>query len=277
MPMRIGKASIGLILAAGACLAVLLAAPATAQESSAMKQVGMVRTGAGTFTMDVEGADLRTVLKAVAEFSGRNIVVGKDVKASVHVSLRNVAWEDALRQILRSNGLDYVEEGGILRVDDALRLNSEANEREAAHAKQQELVPLETTIIKLNYANASELGTALSSSMSRRGQMQVDRRTNSLIVTDLPNNLETVTKMAQALDSTTPQIEITAKLVDVDAEALRGLGIEWNVGPATPEFWAGIDDPANPGQKILPGGGALHNGNHTVNAAGEHNTPVSDP
>src|SRR5207249_2263173 len=204
---------IGLILAAGACLAVLLAAPATAQESSAMKQVGMVRTGAGTFTMDVEGADLRTVLKAVAEFSGRNIVVGKDVKASVHVSLRNVAWEDALRQILRSNGLDYVEEGGILRVDDALRLNSEANEREAAHAKQQELVPL----------------------------------------------------------------EITAKLVDVDAEALRGLGIEWNVGPATPEFWAGIDDPANPGQKILPGGGALHNGNHTVNAAGEHNTPVSDP
>ena len=98
--MRIGKASIGLILAAGACLAVLLAAPATAQESSAMKQVGMVRTGAGTFTMDVEGADLRTVLKAVAEFSGRNIVVGKDVKASVHVSLRNVAWEDALRQMI---------------------------------------------------------------------------------------------------------------------------------------------------------------------------------
>ena len=96
--MRIGKASIGLILATGVCLAALLAHPAAAQESTAMKQVGMVRTGAGTFTMDVEGADIRTVLKAISEFSGRNIVIGKDVKASVKVSLRNVGWQDALRR-----------------------------------------------------------------------------------------------------------------------------------------------------------------------------------
>jgi type IV pilus assembly protein PilQ len=225
--MRIGKASIGLILATGVCLAVLLAHPAAAQESTAMKQVGMVRTGAGTFTMDVEGADIRTVLKAIAEFSGRNIVIGKDVKATVKVSLRNVGWQEALRQILRSNGLDYVDEGGILRVDEAGRLNSEAVEREAARAKQQELIALETSIIRLNYANANELGAALQSSITRRGQIQVDKRTNSLIVTDLPSNIETVTRMAQALDSTTPQIEITAKLVDVDVEALRGLGVNW--------------------------------------------------
>src|SRR5881394_3838496 len=124
--MRVAKASFGLVLAAGMCLAVLIAHPAAAQESSAMKQVGMVRTGAGTFTMDVEGADIRTVLHAIAEFSGKNIVIGKDVKATVRVSLRNVDWEQALRQILRSNGLDFVEEGGILRVDDATRLNAEA-------------------------------------------------------------------------------------------------------------------------------------------------------
>jgi type IV pilus assembly protein PilQ len=225
--MRIGKASIGLILATGVCLVALLAHPAAAQESTAMKQVGMVRTGAGTFTMDVEGADIRTVLKAISEFSGRNIILGKDVKATVKVSLRNVGWQDALRQVLRSNGLDYVEEGGILRVDEATKLNAEAVDREAARAKQAELVALETTIIKLNYANATELSAALQSSLSRRGQIQVDRRTNSLIVSDLPTNLETVGRMAQALDSTTPQIEITAKLVDVDAEALRGLGVNW--------------------------------------------------
>src|SRR5512134_1966754 len=122
--MRIGKASIGLILATGVCLAVLLAQPAAAQESTAMKQVGMVRTGAGTFTMDVEGADIRTVLKAISEFSGRNIIIGKDVRATVKVSLRNVGWQEALRQVLRSNGLDYVEEGGILRVDEASKLNA---------------------------------------------------------------------------------------------------------------------------------------------------------
>ena len=275
--MRIGKASLGLILGVGGCLAVLLAQPAGAQQSTAMRQLGVQRTGAGTFTMDVEGADIQTVLRAVSEFSGRNIVLGKDVHATVKVSLHNVAWEDALRTILRSNGLDYADEGGIIRVDEAGKMHAEALDRESARAKQLELVPLETAIIKLNYANAGELNGALQSSVSRRGQIQVDKRTNSLIVTDLPGNIETVTKMAQTLDSTTPQIEITAKLVDVDAEALRGMGIEWNVAPATPEFWTGVDDPLNPGKKVLPGGGPIHNNDYTINAAGEHNTAIADP
>lgn len=267
----------GLILALGGCLAMLVAQPVTAQESTVMKQVGMVRTGAGTFTMDVEGADIRTVLRAIAEFSGRNIVPGKDVKGTVKVSLRNVTWQDALRTILRTNALDYTEEGGIMRVDDAVRLNAESLDRETARAKQLELIPVETAIIKLNYANAAELGTSLQSAISRRGQIQVDKRTNSLIISDLPGNIETVTRMAEALDSETPQIEITAKLVDVDTEALRGLGIEWNVGPNTPEFWNGVDDPLNPGTKVLPGGGPIHNNDYTANVAGEHNTAIANP
>src|SRR5262249_20202510 len=146
-----------------------------------------------------------------------------------------------------------------------------------ARAKQQELVALETSIIKLNYANASELITALQSSVSRRGNIQVDRRTNSLIVSDLPTNLESIARMAQALDSTTPQIEITGKLVDVDTEALRDIGIEWNIAPVTPEFWNGIDDPLNPGTKILPGGGPIHNSDYSANIAAEHNTGIGDP
>jgi len=265
------------MLGVGGCLAVLLAPPVGAQQSNAMKQLGVQRTGASTFTMDVEGADIQTVLRAISEFSGRNIVLGKDVHAIVKVSLHNVAWEDALRTILRSNGLDYADEGGIIRVDEAGKMHAEALDRESARAKQLELVPLETAIIKLNYANAVELNGALQSSVSRRGQIQVDKRTNSLIVTDLPGNIETVTKMAQTLDSTTPQIEITAKLVDVDAEALRGMGIEWNVAPTPPEFWTGVDDPANPGKKVLPGGGPIHNNDYTINAAGEHNTAIADP
>src|SRR5262247_2387550 len=146
--MRVGRSILGLILAIGACLAVLHVPPAGAQESTAMRQVGMVRTGAGTFTMDVEGADIRTVVKAIAEFSGRNIVLGKDLRGVVKVSLRNVGWEDALRTITRSNGLDYTDEGGIIRVDEAGKLHAEAIDREQTRAKQLELVPLETAIIK---------------------------------------------------------------------------------------------------------------------------------
>jgi type IV pilus assembly protein PilQ len=227
--MRVGKALLGLVLMVAASLVVAGATPSFADDA-AMKQVGMVRTGTGSFSIDVQGADVHTVVKAISEFSGRNIVVAKDVKSSVSVSLRNVGWQEALRTILRTNGLDYVDEGGIIRVDDMQKLAAETVDREAARAKAAELVPLETRVVKLNYANANELVAPIQSTLTRRGTVQTDKRTNSLIITDVPSGLDAVEKMARDLDSTTPQIEITAKLVDVDVEALRDIGVTWNMG-----------------------------------------------
>jgi len=227
--MQTGKVLTGLILIAGSGLAALVSVPVAAQEPSAMRQVGLVRTGEGTFSIDVDGADVRTVMRAISEFSGRNIVIDRDVKGAVRITLKNVGWENALRTILRSMSLEYVDEGGIIRVDEAARLQSEATEREAARSKQMELIPLETRIIKVNYANAGELASALQASLSRRGMIQVEKRTNSLIISDLPNVVDRVEKMATELDSTTPQIEITAKLVDVNSQSLRDLGVTWGV------------------------------------------------
>jgi len=228
--MRTIKLLAGVLLIAGAILITFASAPARAQDPDAMKQVGLVRTGAGTFSIDVEGAEIHTVVRAIAEFSGRNIVVSKDVKGTVRVSLKNVGWQEALRTILRSNGLDYVDENGILRVDDMGKLEQEAVERESARAKQAELAPLETRVVKLNYANAQELTAALQGSLSRRGSILVEKRTNSLILSDLPDKVTEIEKMALALDSATPQIEITAKLVDVDEQALQDIGIDWRIG-----------------------------------------------
>lgn len=250
----------------------LVAVPAKADDS-AMRRLGLERTGPGTFSIDVDGADVRTVCRAVAEFSGKNIVVANGVKAEVTIRLNNVGWQEALRTMMRSAGLDFVEEGGIIRVDDGNRLRSELTEREAANAKQQEVIPLETRIVKLNYANAGELTAALTSAVSKRGSVLVERRTNSLVVSDLPANLDKIEKMALELDSTTPQIEITAKLVDVDAEALRGIGVEWNVGPVADtddgsEFFDGLPGLPQP----------LHPGNDGNNAlSGDHNTSIADP
>src|SRR5205085_12323047 len=100
--------------------------------------------------------------------SGRNIIVGQNVRATVRISLRNVAWQDALKSVLRANGLDYVEDGSVIRVDEASKLNAEKVERETANARTQELVPLETRIVKLNYANATELTAPLGGAMSKR-------------------------------------------------------------------------------------------------------------
>jgi type IV pilus assembly protein PilQ len=234
--MRTAKLLASLLLIAGAAFLILAPGSARAQEGAAMKQVGLVRTGSGTFSIEVEGADIHTVVRAISEFSGRNIVVSKDVNAKVHVSLRNVGWQEALRTILRSNNLDYVDENGILRVDEESRLQAEAVERESARAKQAELQPLETRVVKLNYATASELTAALNGSLTKRGSILVEKRTNSLIISDLSDKVDAVEKMALALDTATPQIEITAKLVDVDIEALRNMGIEWNIGQTSKYF-----------------------------------------
>ena len=270
--MGTAKVLAALLLAAGITLTAV--AVSSADPASASQQVGLVRTGAGTFSLDVQGADIRTVLRAISEFSGRNIVLANGVHATVNVSIKNVTWQDALRTVLRASALDYVEEGGIIRVDEAVKLGTEAVERETARAKAAEVAPLETRIIKLNYANASELSASLQPSLTRRGSIQVERRTNSLIVADLPNSVERVEKMAMDLDSTTPQIEITAKLVDVDTEALRGLGVEWNLGGTAAagdamEFFDGT--PTNPPHALQPG----NDPDQAI--VGDHNTPIADP
>jgi type IV pilus assembly protein PilQ len=262
--MGTAKVLAALLLAAGITLTAV--AVSSADPASASQQVGLVRTGAGTFSLDVQGADIRTVLRAISEFSGRNIVLANGVHATVNVSIKNVTWQDALRTVLRAGGLDYVEEGGIIRVDEAVKLGTEAVERETARAKAAEVAPLETRIIKLNYANASELSASLQPSLTRRGSIQVERRTNSLIVADLPNSVERVEKMAMDLDSTTPQIEITAKLVDVDTEALRGLGVEWNIGQPS-KYFSGPN--ASTAHVPNPGPGQ--------DLGVEHTTPIADP
>ncbi len=270
--MRTAKLLTSLLLIGGSALVTLAPVPARAQDPNAMKQVGLVRTGAGTFSIDVEGADIRAVLRAIAEFSGRNIVPSKEIAGKVRVSLKNVGWQEALRTILRSNGLDYVEENGILRVDDMQKLQQEAVEREQARSKQEELIPLDTRIVKLNYANAAELTSALQGSLSRRGSILVEKRTNSLIISDLPGRVDGVQQMAEKLDTATPQIEITAKLVDVDVEALQQIGIEWNIGPSDgdkAEFFSSTGP--NPPD-------FLHPGNDKENAlGGQQRTPVASP
>jgi type IV pilus assembly protein PilQ len=244
--MSAKKVGLGILVTTLLMCAVTV--PVVAQ-SSAGSTVGLVRTGSGTFSLDVDGADLRTVLRAISEFSGRNIVMGANAKGTVRLTVRNVAWQDALKAVLRANGLDYVEDGAIIRVDDASKLNAEKVDRETANARTLELVPLETRIVKLSFANAAELTQPLGTTLSKRGSIQVEKRTNSLIITDLPSNLDAITQMASQLDSEIPQIEITAKLVDLDAGEVNSLGVEWTHGIGKSQF---VTDPAGDPIQLRP-------------------------
>jgi len=223
--------AISFLIVCVALSAMMAASPAGAQdeERSARSRLGLVQTGPGRFSIDVQGADIHTVLRAIAEFSGKNIVAGSAVKGQITVALHDMPWRDALTTITRANGLDFTEEAGAIRVDTAEKLQAELLARETNEARRLEVLPLETHIVHLNYGAARELQPVLQSTLSKRGSIQVDERTNSVVVTDVADNVNSIEQMALKLDSETPQIEITSKLVDVDVSALRDIGVQWNI------------------------------------------------
>ena len=202
---------------------------AGAAYAQARPATGLTSTGAGRMSLDVQGAEIRTVLRSISEFSRKNIVVGKDVKGQVSIQLKDVPWRDALTAVCRTQGLEFVEEGTILRIDTADKLLSETLARETNDARRDEITPLTTRVIKVNNAQSDELRAAIQSVLSKRGAVEVDKRTNSLIVTDLAYKLDAAEEMAKTLDTTAPQIEIMAKLVDIDLSALKSLGVKWGV------------------------------------------------
>jgi type IV pilus assembly protein PilQ len=189
--------------------------------------------GARKFTgnpisLDFQGADLRAVLRTFAEISGLNIVIDPTVQGTVDVALRDVPWDQALDIILRANKLGYLIDGTIVRIAPLAALADE----EALHQKvidQQTLtVPLSVMTKTLSYAKAEELqGLLIKSALSQRGTVQIDSRTNTLIITDLPERLTTATDLITTLDRPQPQVEIEARIVQTNKNYARALGVQW--------------------------------------------------
>ena len=178
-------------------------------------------------TLDIRGAEFRTLLQAFSEFSGQNIITGRDVKGKVSVQLKGVPWKQALYAICEAHGFGVVEEYGIFRVASRQAITQEEMERLTNEKKRIEYQPLETGVVKLHYAVASELTDPLGKMLSERGKVDVDERTNSLLVTDLAEYVSKVIAMARELDHVMPQVEIKARIVDMDYRTSRDLGIHW--------------------------------------------------
>jgi type IV pilus assembly protein PilQ len=189
----------------------------------------MQPTDGRRMSLDVQGADVQTVLRSLSEFSGKNIVASKEVKGEVTLRLRNVPWRHALDIVLKSQALGSVESGQTIVVSNLETLRKEELERRSAERNQEELLPLETRILPVNYANSKEMSKSVEKTLTKRGHIEVDDRSNSLIVTDIGDRLDQVDAMVRSLDTRTPQVEIVARLVDVDASATRDLGIRWGV------------------------------------------------
>jgi type IV pilus assembly protein PilQ len=188
-------------------------------------------------TLDFSGADLRSVLRYFNEISGLNIIIDPSVPATpIDVVLRDVPWDQAFETLLRTHKLGYVAEGTIVRIAPISVLAEEEGERRKLTEAKALAGDLRVQTFSLSYAKAVDLSPLLvKSALSQRGQIQVDPRTNTIIVMDLPDRLQTVTALLGALDRPEPQVEVEARIVQTTREFARAMGIQWGLnGRATP-------------------------------------------
>src|SRR3954454_8930992 len=166
-------------------------------------------------------ANVADVVAGFAAFSGRTIILGKDIKGEVTAEIRNQPWPQAFQAILSAQGLSAQEmAGGIIRVDNP-----------SALASLDSLEPLETSVIRINYAKAKDLTKSIEGSLTKgRGKVIADDNSNSLIITDTRSKIGNLTDFVQGLDVRTPQVSIKAKLVFVDRTDIEQLGIKYDIG-----------------------------------------------
>ena len=188
-------------------------------------------SGGRRITIDVVDADIRTVMRSIAEVSGMNIVIPESYQGTVTARLRNIGWRDALRAVLDSQDLMATMSGSnTLRIMRREDFYNEINQMAVSEAERENLQDLLTEVFIIRYAQAEDVQSATQSVLSERGQISVDNRTNSLIVSDIPRKLNEIGRLLPILDSPTAQVMIEAKLVEIDATASREFGIDWSAG-----------------------------------------------
>lgn len=181
--------------------------------------------------LKVTNADVTDVLRTFAQISGLNIIVQPGVSGVVTAELENVPWDQALEQVLKINNLDYELDGNVMRIAPTSVLQREAQERQQLAAAKALAIPLRTVYQRLSYADARDvallLRTGTTGILSQRGSVVVDRRTNALIIKELPTNMDAVLSVVDLLDTPEPQVMIEARIVETTKRFTRDLGIAW--------------------------------------------------
>jgi type IV pilus assembly protein PilQ len=274
-----------------------LGTPAQAAQTTQGAQYGQPGFVGEPINLNVVNADIRDILNYITEQYGVNFVVDASVtRVPVTINVTDVPWNFALDSIMKANRLGVEVNGNILRVATLVVLKDEAKiraeeetARTALRAAQLENAPLVTEFIRLNYARASGslastsagadafVGGGSSSAgagsggdsgilpiiakrLSRRGGIEVDGRSNTLIITDVRENIEAVRRLVNLLDQPEPQVEIETRIVVANRSFSRDLGVQLSAALLNPSRGAGITFGNGPNGTVplnrggLPGG-----------------------
>jgi type IV pilus assembly protein PilQ len=180
-------------------------------------------------TLNFQDIETRAVLQLLADASGQNIVVSDSVSGSVTLRLQNVPWDQALDIVLRTKGLDKRKNDNVIIVAPTEELAAREKAELAARQDVQDLSPLRTEYLQVNYAKASDLASLIKSQaggglLSKRGSVTVDERTNTLLLQDSSDRLEDIRRLVGTLDIPIRQVQIEARIVIVNDDFTRELG-----------------------------------------------------
>jgi type IV pilus assembly protein PilQ len=244
------------------------AVPARKAELSMRSMAMVTRADEPRITVTWDRASIADVVAGFAAFSGRTIILGKDVKGEVNAEIKNQPWPQAFQAILATQGLSAQEmTGGIIRVD-----------APSALAALDSLEPLETSIVRINYAQASSLAKTIESILTKnRGRVVADTGSNALIVTDTRSRIASISDFVRGLDIRTPQLSIQAKIIFVDRTDIEQLGIKYDLGSRSQFFNKLVQrpDPANPGDMFDKAVNVIDLGGNSVAAVGNADANIA--
>jgi type IV pilus assembly protein PilQ len=195
-------------------------------------------------TLNFQDIDVRSVLQLLADTSGQNIVVSDSVTGNLTLRLQNVPWDQALDIVLRTKGLDKRRQDNVIIIGPTAELASREKAELAARKEVQELAPVRTEFMQVNYAKVSDLAKLIrptgagaagggaggrNSMLSQRGSLSIDERTNTLLVQDTAENLADIRRLVQTLDVPVKQVLIEARIVIVSDTFERDLGARFGV------------------------------------------------
>ncbi len=158
-------------------------------------------------------ADIQNVLRTLAAKADVNLILGDEVTGKVTVNLKGVSYEEAMQLIAESKGYAYVKDKNVVKVKSKESLDTEA---------------VELRVYTLNYAKADDIKKTLDAVLTKQGKVQVDSRSNTLVLSDTPSNLSKLIPLIQSLDTQTPQVLIEAKFVETTKNPKKDLGINWS-------------------------------------------------
>src|SRR5690606_9459504 len=149
----------------------------------------------------------------------------------------NVPWDQALDIVMRTKGLDMRRDGNVMYIAPAAEIAAREREILSARKEVQELAPLRTEYLQVNYAKAADLAALIKSGnnnslLSERGSVAIDERTNTLLLQDTAERLADIRRLVSTLDIPVRQVMIEARIVIVNDDFSRDLGVRFGATAA---------------------------------------------